>query len=88
MRGPGNTPGAWGMELAVDELAERLGMDPLALRERIDLSPARPRGTPGRRSADRLVAPSCARGRGRSGQARDRDGAVVVGRQCPNHRLH
>ncbi len=41
MRGPGNTPGAWGMELAIDELAERLGMDPLALRERIDPSPIR-----------------------------------------------
>ena len=41
MRGPGNTPGAWGMELAIDELAERLGMDPLALRERIDPSPVR-----------------------------------------------
>ena len=41
MRGPGNTPGAWGMETAIDELAERLGIDPLALRERIDLSPVR-----------------------------------------------
>jgi xanthine dehydrogenase YagR molybdenum-binding subunit len=38
MRAPGNTPGAWGMELAVDELAERLSVDPLALRERIDPS--------------------------------------------------
>ena len=41
MRGPGNTPGAWGMEMAIDELAERLGMDPLALRDRIDPSPVR-----------------------------------------------
>ena len=41
MRGPGNTPGAWGMETAIDELAERLGVDPLALRERIDPSPVR-----------------------------------------------
>ena len=41
MRGPGNTPGAWGMEMAIDELAERLGMDPLVLRERIDPSPVR-----------------------------------------------
>ena len=32
---------AWGMEMAIDELAERLGMDPLALRERIDPSPVR-----------------------------------------------
>ena len=41
MRGPGNTPGAWGLEQAVDELAERLSIDPLALRERIDPSPVR-----------------------------------------------
>jgi xanthine dehydrogenase YagR molybdenum-binding subunit len=41
MRGPGNTPGAWGLETALDELAERLGLDPLALRERIDPSPVR-----------------------------------------------
>lgn len=41
MRGPGNTPGAWAMEQAIDELAERLSIDPLALRDKIDLSPAR-----------------------------------------------
>jgi xanthine dehydrogenase YagR molybdenum-binding subunit len=41
MRGPGNTPGAFAMEQAIDELAERLGLDPLALRERIDPSPLR-----------------------------------------------
>lgn len=41
MRGPGNTPGAWGLELAIDELAERLAIDPLVLRDRIDASPVR-----------------------------------------------
>ncbi len=41
MRAPGNTPGAWGMEQAIDELAERLAIDPLALRDRIDPSPVR-----------------------------------------------
>ncbi|MGA2487618.1 MAG: xanthine dehydrogenase family protein molybdopterin-binding subunit [Roseiarcus sp.] len=41
MRAPGNTPGAWGLESAIDELAEKLGVDPLALRDRIDRSPAR-----------------------------------------------
>ena len=41
MRAPGNTPGAFGLEQAIDELAERLAMDPLALRERIDPSPVR-----------------------------------------------
>ncbi len=41
MRGPGNVPGAWGMEQAIDELAERLVLDPLLLRDRIDASPVR-----------------------------------------------
>jgi xanthine dehydrogenase YagR molybdenum-binding subunit len=41
MRGPGNTPGAFALEQAVDELAERLALDPLALRERIDPNPVR-----------------------------------------------
>ena len=41
MRAPSNTPGAWGLETAIDELAERVGVDPLALRERIDPSPVR-----------------------------------------------
>ncbi len=41
MRGPGNTPGAWGLEQSIDELAERLALDPLALRDRIDPSAAR-----------------------------------------------
>ena len=39
MRAPGNVPGAFALEQAVDELAEKLGLDPLALRDRIDLSP-------------------------------------------------
>jgi len=41
MRAPGATPGAWGMETAIDELADRLGLDPLALRDAIDPSPVR-----------------------------------------------
>ena len=41
MRAPGNTPGAWGLESAIDELAEKLGLDPLVLRERIDPNPVR-----------------------------------------------
>ena len=39
MRAPGNVPGAFALEQAMDELAEKLGMDPLALRDRIDPSP-------------------------------------------------
>ncbi|MFF5213137.1 xanthine dehydrogenase family protein molybdopterin-binding subunit [Streptosporangium sp. NPDC000396] len=34
MRGPGATPGSFALESAMDELAERLGMDPLELRLR------------------------------------------------------
>ena len=41
MRAPGNVPGAFALEQAIDELAERLGLDPLALRDRIDPSPVR-----------------------------------------------
>jgi xanthine dehydrogenase YagR molybdenum-binding subunit len=41
MRAPGNAPGAFGLEQAIDELAEKLGLDPVALRDRIDSSPVR-----------------------------------------------
>jgi xanthine dehydrogenase YagR molybdenum-binding subunit len=41
MRAPGNVPGAFALEQLVDELAEKLGIDPLALRDRIDPSPVR-----------------------------------------------
>ncbi len=41
MRGPGNTPGAFALEQAIDDLAERLALDPIALRDRIDASPVR-----------------------------------------------
>jgi xanthine dehydrogenase YagR molybdenum-binding subunit len=41
MRAPGAVPGAFAVEQAIDELAEKLGMDPIALRDRIDASPAR-----------------------------------------------
>ena len=41
MRGPGNVPGGWALEQAIDELAHRLALDPLALRDRIDPSPVR-----------------------------------------------
>jgi xanthine dehydrogenase YagR molybdenum-binding subunit len=35
-RAPGHPQGAFGLEQTIDELAERLGLDPLALRDRID----------------------------------------------------
>ena len=40
-RAPGNVQGAFGVEQAIDELAEKLRMDPLALRDKIDKSEVR-----------------------------------------------
>ncbi|HXZ48065.1 MAG TPA: xanthine dehydrogenase family protein molybdopterin-binding subunit [Usitatibacter sp.] len=52
MRAPGNVPGAFGLEQAIDELAERLALDPLALRDRIDVSAVRREER--RRGAERI----------------------------------
>ncbi|MCB9272828.1 MAG: xanthine dehydrogenase family protein molybdopterin-binding subunit [Lewinellaceae bacterium] len=40
-RAPGNVQGAFAMESLIDELAEKLDMDPLALRDKIDASEIR-----------------------------------------------
>jgi xanthine dehydrogenase YagR molybdenum-binding subunit len=40
-RAPGHPQGCFALEQAVDELAERLDMDPLDLRDRIDVNPQR-----------------------------------------------
>lgn len=40
-RAPGNVQGAFGLEQAIDELAEKLNMDPLAFRDVIDKSEVR-----------------------------------------------
>ncbi|NMO18622.1 xanthine dehydrogenase family protein molybdopterin-binding subunit [Pyxidicoccus fallax] len=37
-RAPGQVQGIFGLEQSIDELAERIGMDPLALRNKIDVS--------------------------------------------------
>jgi xanthine dehydrogenase YagR molybdenum-binding subunit len=52
MRGPGNTPGAFALEQSIDELAEKLKLDPLVLRDRIDASPVRREER--RRGAERI----------------------------------
>ena len=52
MRGPGNTPGAFALEQTIDELAEKLKIDPLLLRDRIDASPVRREER--RRGAERI----------------------------------
>lgn len=83
MRGPGATPGSFALESAVDEVAERLGMDPLELRLRNQPSAAPVSGRPF--SSRRLV--SCLReGARRFGwAARDprprirREGPLLVG---------
>jgi len=41
MRAPGAVPGAFALEQAIDELAEKLGIGPTALRDVIDPSPVR-----------------------------------------------
>ncbi len=41
MRAPGNVPGAFAFEQMIDELAEKLQIDPCALRDRIDPSAVR-----------------------------------------------
>ncbi len=41
MRAPGNVPGAYALEQMIDELAEKLALDPLALRDRVDPSAVR-----------------------------------------------
>ena len=41
MRAPGNVQGAFALEQMVDELADKLGLDPLALRDRINPSVVR-----------------------------------------------
>ena len=38
-RAPGHPQGAFALEQTIDELAEKLGMDPLALRDKIDVDP-------------------------------------------------
>jgi len=40
-RAPGHPQGAFALEQSIDELAERLKLDPFELRERIDVNPAR-----------------------------------------------
>src|SRR5205814_9819921 len=41
MRAPGHPQGVFSFEQAIDELAHKLSMDPLELREKIDISEAR-----------------------------------------------
>ena len=55
MRAPGETPGHMGLEVAMDELAEKLGMDPVELRLLNDAGEQVP-GNPDKRISDRNLA--------------------------------
>ena len=55
-RAPGHPQGAFGLEQSIDELAEKLGMDPLALRDRIDVDdPGEEGGSAGARRVERRI---------------------------------
>ena len=55
MRAPGETPGHMALEVAMDELAEKLGMDPVELRIINDASETVP-GNPKKKISDRHLA--------------------------------
>ncbi len=57
MRAPGHPQGCFAVETALEELASRLGMDPLALRLKNDPSEVRRAEWDDRGEGDRLVAP-------------------------------
>jgi len=54
-RAPGHPQGAFGLEQSIDELAQKLGMDPLALRDRIDVDDPAQEGSAGARRVERRV---------------------------------
>jgi xanthine dehydrogenase YagR molybdenum-binding subunit len=55
-RAPGHPQGAFGLEQSIDELAEKLGMDPLALRDKIDVDdPGEAWSSAGARRVERRI---------------------------------
>ncbi|RPF71898.1 aldehyde oxidoreductase molybdenum-binding subunit PaoC [Aurantiacibacter spongiae] len=68
MRAPGETPGHMALEVAMDELAEKLGMDPVELRIRNDASGTVP-GLPDKRISDRNLVRALREGVDRFGWA-------------------
>ena len=86
MRAPGNVQGAFALEQLVDELADNLGLDPLALRDRID--PSTVRREERRIGAERFeLGPAPAgRCRRRPGKARRRCGPVILAGHCTDQR--
>ncbi|NJR77835.1 aldehyde oxidoreductase molybdenum-binding subunit PaoC [Sphingomonas corticis] len=84
MRAPGEAPGMMALEMAIDEMAEKLGMDPVAFRVKNDtqVDPAKPE----RRFSQRRLVECLERGAREFGwdrrsatPARVRDGQWLVG---------
>ncbi|MEU4684047.1 xanthine dehydrogenase family protein molybdopterin-binding subunit [Streptomyces xinghaiensis] len=83
VRGPGATPGSFALESAMDEVAERLGMDPLELRLRNEPTAGPVSGLP---FSSRNLVPCLREGARRFGWAtrdhrprRRREGRLLVG---------
>lgn len=84
MRAPGEAPGMMALEIAIDEMAEKLGMDPIAFRVKNDTQ-VDPK-TPTRRFSERNLVRCLEEGAGRFGWSRRqakpaqvRDGRWLVG---------
>ena len=84
MRAPGEAPGHLALEVAMDELAEKLGMDPIELR--ILNEPDRSPGDPSKRFSDRHLVECLRQGADRFGWSKRnakpaavRDGRWLVG---------
>lgn len=84
MRAPGEAPGHLALEVAIDELAEALGMDPVTLR--ILNEPASPPGSPDKKFSDRNLVRCLREGAERFGwnrrnpkPAQVREGKWLVG---------
>jgi xanthine dehydrogenase YagR molybdenum-binding subunit len=84
MRAPGEAPGLMALEIAIDEMAEKLGMDPIAFRVKNDtqVDPEKPE----RRFSDRQLVRCLHEGAGRFGWSKRnpspgqmRDGKWLVG---------
>ena len=85
MRAPGEAPGHMALEVAMDELAEKLGMDPVELRIANDAGPTVP-GDPEKRFSERHLSRCLREGAERFGwddrsarPASRRDGRFLIG---------
>ena len=82
MRAPGEAPGLMALEIAMDEMAEKLGIDPIEFRIRNDTQ-VDPGATRARRSRSATSSTACATGAERFGWSK-RNAAA---RQAPRRAL-